>query len=365
MNITNKSQLLKQIERIKNNICSLPDYKTQLSTIEQDILLDEIKTLYFLVKNSAKSEEPSIIITPTQLEQLRKDIIKELNGKNLEKEEKIEVINLTEGCNDNKKNENNRIDIEFAPHVEMNMPLYSEGLVEIYEEKEENSKNNIIENNVKIEEVEKEEVKVEEVRPEEKVELVNLEEKVEEIKVEEKIEQIIAEEKKEEINIEEKIEQIFVKEKIDIKPDFNGNIIENQQNISEKESHKSDHKNFDLFTTTSPVTTSSHSVIDKFENKKSLNDLIAQENKTTIIDKAQNSNIKDIKSLIGINEKFLFINELFEGNLDEYNNTINYICNNDDAIQIKNLLNSLQEKYKWNEESDAFIRLKDIVGKKL
>ena len=84
----------------------------------------------------------------------------------------------------------------------------------------------------------------------------------------------------------------------------------------------------------------------------------------SIADKIQKDKIKDIKSAIGINEKFFFINELFDGNMKDYNDAIDELDNCVSPSEIKDYLNSLSKKHKWNEESDAFIQLKEFIERK-
>jgi hypothetical protein len=63
---------------------------------------------------------------------------------------------------------------------------------------------------------------------------------------------------------------------------------------------------------------------DKFkETQKSMNDKIASgKPDKTLADKIGKSTITSLKNAIGINDKFLFINELFKGDIQEYNKTI-------------------------------------------
>ena len=45
----------------------------------------------------------------------------------------------------------------------------------------------------------------------------------------------------------------------------------------------------------------------------------------TVADKLSRQPIKDLKSAIGLNQKFLFMNDLFEGENELFNNAINKI----------------------------------------
>lgn len=56
--------------------------------------------------------------------------------------------------------------------------------------------------------------------------------------------------------------------------------------------------------------------------KESTHEKFAAKEDESIADKLMLQPIKDLKSAIGINDKFQFINELFGGNADDYNQTI-------------------------------------------
>jgi len=69
----------------------------------------------------------------------------------------------------------------------------------------------------------------------------------------------------------------------------------------------------------------------------------------------------DLKGIISINEKFLFINELFDGNLREYNENIDALNLFSDLKSAMDYLDLLRKKSLWNSESTAFIKLKELV----
>jgi len=62
---------------------------------------------------------------------------------------------------------------------------------------------------------------------------------------------------------------------------------------------------------------------DKFGTEESIHRKIASKSSSkTVADKLHRNPIKDLKAAIGINEKFLFVNKLFEGNLQNYSAAI-------------------------------------------
>jgi len=72
----------------------------------------------------------------------------------------------------------------------------------------------------------------------------------------------------------------------------------------------------------------------------------------------------DIKSLININDKFSFINELFDGDYKEYTHTIEIFNNFDERGEAFEFLDSLLKNNLWNSTSPAFLKLKEIVEKR-
>lgn len=86
----------------------------------------------------------------------------------------------------------------------------------------------------------------------------------------------------------------------------------------------------------------------------SINDKLNKQNENSLADKLKQNKIKDLKQAIGINEKFLFINELFEGNLNDYNNAIAQLNSLSSKTEADTFIESeLKIKYNWNENSKA------------
>lgn len=84
----------------------------------------------------------------------------------------------------------------------------------------------------------------------------------------------------------------------------------------------------------------------------------------SVADKLQKKPIIDIKTAIGINEKFQFINELFESNAQEYNIAINQlnICNS--FSEAEAYIKSLKEIYKWKDDSPVALSFTDLVERR-
>lgn len=74
--------------------------------------------------------------------------------------------------------------------------------------------------------------------------------------------------------------------------------------------------------------------------------------------------IEDLKMAIGINDKFLFINELFKGSPSEYNEAIEKLNTSGEFPDAETNLNTYKSQYDWSEQSEAYNRLKKIVHAK-
>jgi hypothetical protein len=99
--------------------------------------------------------------------------------------------------------------------------------------------------------------------------------------------------------------------------------------------------------------------------KKSFNEKIADnfEDKS-VAHKIQQNKISDLKTAIGINDRFLFINEIFKGNLQEYTEQLNLLNNQNNLEDAISLLNGLRLKYNLTDESKSFNTLKDLISRR-
>ena len=80
--------------------------------------------------------------------------------------------------------------------------------------------------------------------------------------------------------------------------------------------------------------------------------------------KLQQNPGRDLRTVIGINDKFLFVNELFGGSMEKYNKSI------DNLNDLKTLngaliyLNELKIELQWNNSNEAYQKLADLVRRK-
>lgn len=71
----------------------------------------------------------------------------------------------------------------------------------------------------------------------------------------------------------------------------------------------------------------------------------------TLADKLSHSRIDDLTVAIGLNQKFQFINELFNGDAEAYKSTINKLNKLESASEARKLVQTeLMQTYQWDEE---------------
>ena len=103
-------------------------------------------------------------------------------------------------------------------------------------------------------------------------------------------------------------------------------------------------------------------VADKFQSKKFVHDNISKKNaKKDVSAKMQSKPIQDINSAIGLNDRFIFIRELFGNNKDHYHETVQ-VLNNFDTYD--NAVRFLDENFDWEPENENYERLKELVRRK-
>jgi hypothetical protein len=91
---------------------------------------------------------------------------------------------------------------------------------------------------------------------------------------------------------------------------------------------------------------------------------IAEKTAEPIIPATQKKALPDLKSAMGINDKFQFTNELFKGNMQEFNIAIEQLNAADTLASALNYLKSMQPLYGWEEENETFKRLLNIIHRR-
>jgi hypothetical protein len=113
----------------------------------------------------------------------------------------------------------------------------------------------------------------------------------------------------------------------------------------------------DLFSTTSSQ--------EQPNIKRTIVEKMADEKPVEIVaDKIGKKKISGLSQAIGINEKFYFINELFEGNMKEYKNAIDALDRAENLAGAVDYLGSLAEKNTWDKSKEAYNMILEFVERK-
>ena len=88
------------------------------------------------------------------------------------------------------------------------------------------------------------------------------------------------------------------------------------------------------------------------------------EKPTSIAEQFENQTRSDLRTAIGVSEKFMFINDLFSGNLKEYTDFINRLNSLTSWELSKEVIEEIKRKRKWASSSLAFTTLEDLIHRR-
>jgi len=131
-------------------------------------------------------------------------------------------------------------------------------------------------------------------------------------------------------------------------------IVKNEAKIEQV--HKSLNENsVELKEEDEVVDEANHRLGDSFTKEKSVNDLMGADN-SKLEHKLSNRPVANIQAAIGINDRFQYIRELFDGKTDIFSNAVVEL---DSKKDIKEAVEYLKQNFKWkkNETSLKFINL--------
>ena len=100
------------------------------------------------------------------------------------------------------------------------------------------------------------------------------------------------------------------------------------------------------------------------ENAPTLGDLLEKTEDNSLAARLQRKPVPDLISAIGINDKFLFLNELFGGSMEKYNKSIRSLNSFSTLLGAKTYMSELQIEFQWDCSSDAYKKLTDLVERR-
>lgn len=99
--------------------------------------------------------------------------------------------------------------------------------------------------------------------------------------------------------------------------------------------------------------------------QRSLNDLFnEQKRENSLGDKFQQKKVVDLTKAMTINDKFLFIRELFKNKSEEFSRAIQTLNNCQDIEEAFDIMEGLKKQYFWDSTSSAYLSLCDLVRRK-
>lgn len=103
--------------------------------------------------------------------------------------------------------------------------------------------------------------------------------------------------------------------------------------------------------------------VEEKPQQRSLNDLF-NEQKQDLGEKFQQTKITDLTKAMSINDKFLFIRELFKNKSEEFSHAIHTLNKCENIEEAFDIMEGLKKQYFWDSTSSAYLALCDLVRRK-
>ena len=95
-----------------------------------------------------------------------------------------------------------------------------------------------------------------------------------------------------------------------------------------------------------------------------LGDVLEQTEDNSLAARLQRKPVSDLMTAIGINDKFLLLNELFNGSMEKYNKSIRALNSFSTLLGARTYMSELQIEFQWDCESEAYKKLGDLVERR-
>ena len=110
---------------------------------------------------------------------------------------------------------------------------------------------------------------------------------------------------------------------------------------------------------------STPSIAHNFEDHQTLGGRIAMNNNShSVSDHLHKIPVKDLKAAIGLNEKFQFINQLFNGDSQKYNASVNHLNSCGSANNAQEFMKNISVDYNWEKQPSIASLFMDIVERR-
>jgi hypothetical protein len=228
--------------------------------------------------------------------------------------------------------------------------------------------NIVVENNISESEIEENIVVEDEIRESEVEENIVAEDEISESEIEENIvaeDEISESEIEENIVAEDEISESEIEENIVAEDEISESEIEENIDVEYKIEEKIEEKIDEVSDVENEPTlfgTFRQTVKTFNRNHDDLNS--SYSSVATIADTIAVKHLKDIKQSISISDKFLFIGELFCGDVKDYTDSVLALNDCQSFEESMQIIEALQEKYSWEDETLAVSTFKNIVKRR-
>lgn len=176
-------------------------------------------------------------------------------------------------------------------------------------------------------------------------------------------------EKKVETIFKEVIKEIKINEKPAQMESETDSIMELEEEAPVKEEIKESPKIGEVTISKKEITTEIKAktsegdiIAEKYQrNEPLINEILARAGKRDLSSMLQTKPVKNIESAIGINERFEFVKELFNGDNATYLKTIHIL---DNVSNFNEAFNYINQTFSWDYESETVHKLLDLVRRR-
>lgn len=127
-------------------------------------------------------------------------------------------------------------------------------------------------------------------------------------------------------------------------------VVETETHIKEETQHK--------------AATFADPVASETKTATSVNDSNSEKQEMTLADKLRKQKISDLSKAISIADKFLYMNELFEGENEAYKTVITTLNELNDKDKAEQYLSELGKLYQWNYEDKTVVKFIELTQRK-
>lgn len=107
--------------------------------------------------------------------------------------------------------------------------------------------------------------------------------------------------------------------------------------------------------------TTKSTISDLYNSKKDINEQYSDGSNNMVASKFQKTQVNDLMKAIDINNKFLFIRELFNGNGSVFTETINQLNQYPRLTEAMEYFEKIKIEYRWKDNSEAYKKLYELI----